>query len=92
MKPSEKLLKAFDEFRPHLSGHKTAIELFLFAIEEVKYLEQKSNINFQTIKEGVFFTDKELLLSNFEIDPYSFTLLLLLLKFEISELISNLFL
>ena len=61
MKPSEKLLKAFNEFRPHLSGHKTTIELFLFAVEEVKCLEQNSNIDFKKIEENsVFFTDKEL--------------------------------
>lgn len=39
MKTSEKLLKAFHSFRPHISGHKTAMDLFFEALREVEKME-----------------------------------------------------
>jgi len=40
MKTSDKLLKAFQEFRPHIVGHNTAMELFLEAVNEVAVYEK----------------------------------------------------
>ena len=39
MKTSDKLLTAFNEFRPHIQGHNTAMDLFLEAVSEVQLLE-----------------------------------------------------
>lgn len=41
MKTSDKLLKAFDEFRPHINGHTTSINLFFEALEEIKQIEEE---------------------------------------------------
>jgi len=42
MKTSEKLIRAFEEFRPHLTGHETAMDLFLEALYEVEKMEVES--------------------------------------------------
>lgn len=39
-KTSDKLLKALELFRPHINGHKTAINLFNEALEEVREMER----------------------------------------------------
>lgn len=41
MSASDKLLRAFDVFLPHISGHKTHMNLFLEAVEEVREMEEK---------------------------------------------------
>lgn len=41
MKTSDKLIEAYDKFRPHINGHKTAMDLFLEALKEVKEMEQE---------------------------------------------------
>ena len=41
MNTKDKLLKAFDEFRPHINGHKTAMDLFFEAIEEVDSMQSE---------------------------------------------------
>ena len=41
MSTSDKLLRAFDVFRPHIHGHTTHMNLFLEAVEEVKKMEEK---------------------------------------------------
>lgn len=54
MKTSEKLEQAFHEFRPHINGHNTAMELFLEALREVKDLESRLTISDEEI-ERVFW-------------------------------------
>lgn len=44
MKTSEKLLKAFQQFRPHINGHRTAMELFFEAVKEVEDKEQSEQL------------------------------------------------
>ena len=44
MTASDKLWKAFQEFRPHINGHKTAIDLFFQGLEEVKNNENRLEI------------------------------------------------
>lgn len=39
MKASDKILRAFESFRKHIVGHKTATELFFEGIKEVEILE-----------------------------------------------------
>jgi hypothetical protein len=41
MKTSDKLYEAFDKFRPHINGHRTAMNLFLEALKEVEEMEQE---------------------------------------------------
>lgn len=41
MDTKEKLLKAFEQFRPHINGHKTAIDLFFEGIKEVEDLQEQ---------------------------------------------------
>ena len=41
MNTAEKLLKAFEQFRPHINGHKTAIDLFFEAVKEVEDLQKQ---------------------------------------------------
>lgn len=43
MKTVNKLMQAFEKFRPHINGHKTAMELFFEAVREVEELEKKVN-------------------------------------------------
>jgi hypothetical protein len=43
MKASEKLKEAFDMIRPHINGHRTVIDKFIFAIRMVESLEDLSN-------------------------------------------------
>jgi len=43
MKTEEKLLEAFDKFRPHINGHKTAIDLFFEGIAEVEKMQKELN-------------------------------------------------
>ena len=50
MDTKEKLLKAFERFRPHINGHKTAIDLFFEGIKEVEDLqEQVKNLNIPAV-------------------------------------------
>lgn len=41
MNTKEKLLEAFQQFRPHINGHRTAMNLFFEAIEEVEKLQEQ---------------------------------------------------
>ena len=41
MNTAEKLLKAFEHFRPHINGHKTAMDLFFEAVKEVEDLQKQ---------------------------------------------------
>lgn len=43
MRTSDKLKEAFEQFRPHIVGHKTAMDLFCEALEEVEKMEQKQS-------------------------------------------------
>ena len=43
MKTVNKLMQAFEKFRPHIKGHKTAMGLFFEAVREVEELEKKVN-------------------------------------------------
>lgn len=41
MNTAEKLLKAFEQFRPHINGHKTAMDLFFEGVKEVEDLQKQ---------------------------------------------------
>ena len=43
MKTKEKLLEAFGKFRPHITGHTTAMDLFFEAITEVDKMQEEIN-------------------------------------------------
>lgn len=54
MDTKEKLLKAFEQFRPHINGHKTAIDLFFEGIKEVEDLQkQVKNCSIPDVMESV---------------------------------------
>ena len=57
MKTVNKLMQAFEIFRPHINGHKTAMELFFEAVREVEELEKKVN----TLPIGSVSQQRELL-------------------------------
>lgn len=66
MNTKEKLLKAFDQFRPHINGHKTAMNLFFEAVEEVEKLqEQVKNCSIHGISDCYSFEDVKLVLQRF---------------------------
>lgn len=41
MKTSDKLSEAYNKFRPHINGHRTAMNLFFEALREVEEMEQE---------------------------------------------------
>ena len=41
MKTSDKLIEAYDKFRPHINGHRCAMNLFLEALKEVEEMEKE---------------------------------------------------
>lgn len=43
MTAKEKLLEAFGKFRPHITGHTTAMDLFFEAITEVDKMQEEIN-------------------------------------------------
>jgi hypothetical protein len=54
MKISDKLIEAFERFRPHVNGHISAINIFLEAVEEVKEMENElSKLHQPTVSESV---------------------------------------
>jgi hypothetical protein len=54
MKTSDKLIEAFEKFRPHINGHRTSIDLFLEALKEVEVMEQElSKLHQPTVSEQV---------------------------------------
>ena len=62
MTTAKKLLTAFEEFRPHINGHTTAINLFLEAVDEVSDLQDTLNtlrLNDVVVPKGTLFCDKE---------------------------------
>ena len=54
MKTSDKLIEAFEKFRPHINGHRTSIDLFLEALKEVEVMEQElSKLHQPTVMSAV---------------------------------------